>query len=182
MTCGHKFDGITCDLQQDHGGNSHSGVDANGVRRWKHMNTPRFAVSISKEFTFDAAHYLPTVPEDHKCRRMHGHTYRVQIVLHDYVGATGFAGDIDYEDIANAWRGIHEVIDHRTLNDVEGLEVPSTENLALWIMRRLYSDPKIGHALDEIRIAESSTTWCTFSVYDMEAVLMQQGVALRERR
>jgi len=115
-------------------------------------------VTIAKQFTFDAAHHLPTVPIDHKCHRMHGHTYRVEIVFTGEIMASGFCDDIDYADIEVVWNRIHAMVDHRVLNDIPGLEVPSTEILVWWIaqqwLRMSYRLPS------SIRIQESSTTWC----------------------
>ena len=119
--------------------------------------------TIAKRFTFDAAHHLPTVPVDHKCHRMHGHTYEVELVLRGPVGADGFV--LDYAVIAEMWQPIHDALDHRCLNDVPGLEVPSTEVLAGWILRRL----NIWKALTAVRIKESSTTWCEMTRDDSEA-------------
>jgi len=110
--------------------------------------------TIAKRFTFDAAHHLPTVPADHKCHRMHGHTYEVELVFRGDIGANGFV--VDYADIAEAWQPIHDALDHRVLNDVPGLEIPSTEILAAWILDRL----SIWNQLVRVRINESSTTWC----------------------
>lgn len=111
--------------------------------------------TIAKRFTFDAAHHLPTVPADHKCHRMHGHTYEVELVFRGPVGDDGFV--IDYAKIAEAWDPLHAALDHQILNDVRGLEVPSTENLVHWIWRRLGD---IWPMLDVVRVYESSTTWC----------------------
>lgn len=128
---------------------------------------PKLIATISKEFTFDAAHFLPTVPEGHKCRRMHGHTYRVELVLRDQVADNGFVGGWDYGDIARFWNGrVQDVIDHRVLNEIPGLEVPSTENLAAWIFREIAN--AFGKALDRVRIQESSTTWCEVTRLEME--------------
>lgn len=133
----------------------------------------RLIATISKEFTFDAAHYLPTVPEGHKCRRMHGHTYRVELVIRDVVGDNGFVGGLDYADIARAWHElVEDAIDHRVLNDVEGLEVPSTENLAAWIAERLLLALPMLHS---VRVCESATTWC-------EVTALELGVAGRTRQ
>jgi 6-pyruvoyltetrahydropterin/6-carboxytetrahydropterin synthase len=122
--------------------------------------------TIAKRFTFDAAHHLPTVPADHKCHRMHGHTYEVEFVLRGPIGDNGFV--LDYADIAAAWAPIFATIDHRTLNDIPGLEVPSTEVLVGWLFREL--SVFAAHPLDRgypfwdlllsITVKESSTTWC----------------------
>lgn len=132
-------------------------------------------ITIAKRFTFDAAHCVPTMPDGHKCRRQHGHTYEVELVLRGHVPPSGIL--LDYGDIAEAWRPLNEILDHRNLNDIAGLEVPTTENLVEWIFRWFYDQMKkyeanIDHPdtlwhfwslLHSIRIKESSTTWCEMS-------------------
>ena len=116
-------------------------------------------VRISKTFDFDAAHHLPHVPDWHKCKRMHGHTYRVEVMLEGYLDERGFV--VDYAEIAQAWQPIHDAIDHRVLNDVPGLENPTTEVLAPWLLDRFKA------ALPSVvcvRVYESSTTWCEATV------------------
>lgn len=88
---------------------------------------------IWRDFTFDAAHWLPLVPEDHKCRRMHGHTYRVRIHVMAPKRDDGMV--MDFAEIGAAWRPLHERLDHRCLNDV--IENPTAENLAQWIFDQL---------------------------------------------
>jgi len=114
--------------------------------------------TISKSFTFDAAHRLNQLPPTHKCYRTHGHTYRVEVVLRGPVGADGFV--LDYANIAKAWAPLNDDLDHRCLNDVEGLSVPSAENLAAWIVERLRRSLPM---LEHVRVYESSTTWCEVS-------------------
>jgi len=107
-------------------------------------------------FDFDAAHWLPHVPEGHKCGRMHGHTYRVELILSGEVDpARGWF--VDYADIADAWAAVDGILDHRCLNHVEGLENPTTENLAPWILRQLAQS--LPH-LCRVKVYESATTWC----------------------
>lgn len=96
---------------------------------------------------------------------MHGHTYEVEFVLSGAVDANGFI--LDYATIADLWAPMHEMLDHRVLNDVQGLEVPSTENLAGWIcarfsvaLRRLVDHAPLAASLDRVVVKESSTTWC----------------------
>ncbi|HWN72058.1 MAG TPA: 6-carboxytetrahydropterin synthase, partial [Haliangium sp.] len=74
--------------------------------------------TISKTFTFDAAHRLDRLPPEHKCHRMHGHTYRVELILSGHVADNGFL--LDYADIAEMWAPLHELLDHRILNEVPG--------------------------------------------------------------
>jgi 6-pyruvoyltetrahydropterin/6-carboxytetrahydropterin synthase len=114
-------------------------------------------ITISKKFDFDAAHRLPNVDPNHKCFRMHGHTYVAEIICAGELDSRGMV--CDYEEIAQAWQPVHNAIDHRLLNEVPGLENPTTEVLAPWILERLvYS--RINHVLVAVRVYESATTWC----------------------
>lgn len=114
-------------------------------------------MKIAKTFDFDAAHFLPLVPDGHKCKRMHGHTYRVEIAC---VGARDERGMVcDYAEIAEAWAPLHAVLDHHVLNEIAGLENPTTENLAPFILAELRRlAPKL--PIYSVRVYESSTTWC----------------------
>lgn len=121
--------------------------------------------TVAKRFTFDAAHRLDRLPPEHKCHRMHGHTYEVEIVISGVVDDLGFV--VDYADIAELWEPLHQALDHRTLNDVTGLEVPTTENLAGWIcvrislgIRKLRDLRNLSINLDRVVVRESTTTSC----------------------
>lgn len=91
---------------------------------------------IFKEFTFDAAHRLPAVPEGHKCRRLHGHTYRVRIYVRGEPDPQ-LGWVIDFGDIKAAWKPIEAQLDHHYLNELEGLANPTAEHIAAWIWQRL---------------------------------------------
>ncbi len=91
---------------------------------------------IYRTFNFDAAHYLPKVPDGHKCGQMHGHTYTVEIRLRGEVDAV--AGWVrDFGDLKEAFRPLEALLDHRVLNDVPGLDNPTSELLAQWLWDRL---------------------------------------------
>jgi 6-pyruvoyltetrahydropterin/6-carboxytetrahydropterin synthase len=115
-------------------------------------------MEIWKEFSFDAAHLLPNVPEGHKCRRLHGHTYTVRIYVRgapdEKVGWI-----IDFGDIKEAFDPIREQLDHYYLNEIEGLENPTAEMLARWIWQRL---EKRLEGLSRIEIQETCTSGCTY--------------------
>jgi 6-pyruvoyltetrahydropterin/6-carboxytetrahydropterin synthase len=115
-------------------------------------------MEIWKEFSFDAAHLLPNVPEGHKCRRLHGHTYTVRIYVRgepdENVGWI-----VDFADIKEAFDPILERLDHYYLNEIEGLENPTAEMLARWIWRRL--EPRLD-GLSRIEIQETCTSGCTY--------------------
>jgi len=115
-------------------------------------------VTISKRFDFDAAHWLPHVCEGHKCGRMHGHTYVVELRLRG-VPDKRMGWFVDYAEIAAAWAPLNDQLDHRLLNEIEGLDNPTTEVLVTWIASKL-KQTSIGQWLCAVRVYESSTTWC----------------------
>ena len=93
-------------------------------------------MEIYKEFTFEAAHRLPNVPADHKCARLHGHSFRVTVAVTGSVDE--HAGWVmDFAEIQAAADPVLDRIDHRYLNEIDGLENPTSENLARWIWRQL---------------------------------------------
>jgi 6-pyruvoyltetrahydropterin/6-carboxytetrahydropterin synthase len=114
-------------------------------------------VELYKELTFDAAHRLPNVPDGHKCARLHGHSFHVRITIAGPVDPhTGWV--MDFGAIKAAYADLHDELDHRYLNEVEGLENPTSEVLAQWIWRRL--QPRLPLASVEIR--ETCTTGCVY--------------------
>jgi 6-pyruvoyltetrahydropterin/6-carboxytetrahydropterin synthase len=100
------------------------------------MDTRRPRTRITKSFTFDAAHWLPEVPEDHKCRRLHGHTYEVIVGLEGELDAR-LGWVVDYGEVSRAVDPVIRELDHRCLNDISGLENPTAEILASWLHARL---------------------------------------------
>ncbi len=115
-------------------------------------------IEIYKEFTFDAAHFLPNVPEGHKCKRMHGHTYKIRVVLEgDLDPQTGWL--IDFGDIKKIFTPLKEQLDHFTLNDIPGLENPTAENLAVWIWNKLMGELP---DLKEIWVSETPSSGCVY--------------------
>lgn len=119
--------------------------------------------TIAKQYTFDAAHRLDKLPPEHKCHRMHGHTYRVEIMVRGPV-KNGFV--VDYADLDALWQPLHERLDHRVLNEVSGLDTPSTEHLAGWILIRLVGMPQLQMFYVSVRVYESSSTWCEVESID----------------
>lgn len=91
--------------------------------------------SLWREFTFEAAHRLPLVAEGHKCGRLHGHSYRVEVHVEGQIGGDGMV--VDFAELKEAWRPLCDRLDHRYLNEVEGLDNPTSELLARWIFDRL---------------------------------------------
>ena len=92
-------------------------------------------MQIEKEFVFDSAHFLPLVAEDHKCRKLHGHTYRVTIAVSGEVNSQGWI--IDFAEISEVVKPILRSIDHTLLNSVAGLENPTAENIAVVIWNKI---------------------------------------------
>jgi 6-pyruvoyltetrahydropterin/6-carboxytetrahydropterin synthase len=119
-------------------------------------------MDIFKCFNIEAAHRLPNVPPGHKCERLHGHSYCVEVHVRGLVGVdTGWV--IDFADIENAFRPLFEQLDHRTLNDVEGLSNPTSENIARWIWRNLHSSLP---GLLKVVLHETSTSGCIYEGQD----------------
>ena len=115
-------------------------------------------MEIWKEFTFEAAHLLPNVPDDHKCKRLHGHSYRVRVCVEGELDPT-LAWVVDFAEVATAFEPIRLRLDHYYLNEIEGLENPTSEVLAKWIWARLRPAlPK----LSRVEVSETCTAGCVY--------------------
>jgi 6-pyruvoyltetrahydropterin/6-carboxytetrahydropterin synthase len=115
-------------------------------------------VEIYKQFSIEAAHRLPNVPADHKCARLHGHSFQVRIQVSGPVGEdSGWV--MDFADLKVAFQPLFDVLDHNYLNDIEGLENPTSENLARWIWERLHPDLPM---LSEVHVNETCTSGCVY--------------------
>lgn len=94
-----------------------------------------YDIEITKEFRFDAAHRLPLLPEGHPYTRMHGHSFRVEITLAGTPDpATGWIAD--FAEIETVLAALRDELDHHTLNEIAGLENPTLERIAQWILER----------------------------------------------
>jgi len=113
--------------------------------------------TIHREFTFEAAHRLPRVPEKHKCARLHGHSFRVEVHVRGEVGPDGWVRD--FADLKAAFEPLHAQLDHRYLNEVPGLENPTSELLARWIWERLR--PALPD-LARVVVRETCTSGCAY--------------------
>lgn len=115
-------------------------------------------MEIFKEFTFESAHRLPHVPEGHKCGRLHGHSFMVTLHVQGEVGeGTGWI--IDFGEIKMAFKPVLETLDHNYLNEIEGLENPTSENLARWIWNRV--KPRLP-LLCRVVVRETCTSGCIY--------------------
>jgi 6-pyruvoyltetrahydropterin/6-carboxytetrahydropterin synthase len=119
-------------------------------------------MEIFKEFSFEAAHRLPHVPEGHKCRRLHGHSYRVEVHLRGAL-QPGTEWIMDFGELRKAFEPLHAALDHNYLNEVEGLENPTSEVLARWIWRRLR--PTLPQ-LSKVIVKETCTSGCIYQGED----------------
>src|SRR5690606_9913913 len=115
-------------------------------------------MDIFKVFTLEAAHRLPNVPEGHKCARLHGHSFRVEIhVSGEADPHTGWV--MDFAEIKSAFKPLYEQLDHHYLNEIEGLENPTSERLAAWIWARLKPALPL---LSEVVVHETCTSGCRY--------------------
>lgn len=112
---------------------------------------------IFKEFSFEAAHRLPNLPKEHKCSRLHGHSFRVEVHITGEVSSEcGWI--MDFGDMRTAFAPVLERLDHHYLNEVEGLENPTSENLAVWIWRQLQDTLP----LTRVVVKETCTSGCIY--------------------
>lgn len=114
---------------------------------------------LFKEFSFEAAHQLRSLPDGHKCARLHGHSFRAEIHVRGEVDpSTGWV--IDFAEIKNAWKPIGDRLDHHFLNEIAGLEsAPTSENLAMWIWREIAPSLPL---LSRVVVKETCTCGCVY--------------------
>jgi 6-pyruvoyltetrahydropterin/6-carboxytetrahydropterin synthase len=116
-------------------------------------------MQINKVFHIEAAHRLPNLPADHKCSRLHGHSFRVEIHIEgDVDPELGWV--MDFADLKQAFHPLYDQLDHHYLNEVPGLENPTSENLACWIWERLQPELPL---LSKVVVAETCTSACVYT-------------------
>ncbi len=115
-------------------------------------------MQLRRTFQFEAAHRLPNVPTGHKCARLHGHSFQVEIVVEGPVDAR-MGWVMDYADMKAAFAPLHQRLDHHYLNEIPGLENPTSERIAEWIWGQLKPTLPL---LTEIVVAETCTARCVF--------------------
>lgn len=114
---------------------------------------------VFKEFSFDAAHYLPNLPEGHKCRGLHGHTYRLKVSVRGEIDLdNGWV--IDFADLKKAVLPIIDMVDHKLLNEIDGLDNPTCEIVAIWLWNKL--KPGIP-GLSSIELYETPTSGVVYN-------------------
>jgi 6-pyruvoyltetrahydropterin/6-carboxytetrahydropterin synthase len=116
-------------------------------------------MDVFRVFQIEAAHRLPHVPAGHKCARIHGHSFRIEIHVSGSVGEhSGWV--MDFADLRSAFQPLFDRLDHHYLNDIEGLENPTSENLARWIWQRLKSGLP---GLSKVAVQETCNAGCIYS-------------------
>jgi len=119
-------------------------------------------VTLIHEFRFEAAHRLPHVPAGHKCARLHGHSFKIEVAVTGPVDPhTGWL--IDFGVLEEAWKPLYELLDHRYLNDIEGLENPTSEILARFLWEKLR--PKLP-ILSKVIVHEICVARCEYAGED----------------
>ena len=114
---------------------------------------------VYKQFTFDSAHFLPHVPEHHKCRQLHGHTYHLTIFVEgEVLEDKGWV--LDFNDLKKAVKPVIDLVDHSYLNDIAGLENPTSEVFATWLWK------KIKPLLPELKRIELKETPTSGVIYE----------------
>ena len=115
-------------------------------------------MELKKQFNFDAAHFLPQVPEGHKCKNLHGHGFKITITVkgpldpkHGWV--------MDFGEISFKAKKIITDLDHHYLNEIPGLENPTSENLCVWVWKRLKPELPLLHSIE---INETCTSSCVY--------------------
>lgn len=113
---------------------------------------------VIKDFRFEAAQTLPNLPASHKCTRMHGHSFKVEVAIEGEVDPK-IGWVYDHAEISRAMAPLIDQLDHRYLNEIEGLENPTIENMAAWFWQKLA--PRLP-GLHEIVIHETPSARCVF--------------------
>jgi 6-pyruvoyltetrahydropterin/6-carboxytetrahydropterin synthase len=116
-------------------------------------------MEIFKDFSFEAAHRLPNLPAGHKCSRLHGHSFHVRIFVSGNIGEqSGWI--IDFGDIKKIVNPLIDELDHNYLNDINGLENPTCENIGCWLWQRLSRSLP---GLSKIMVQENTTSGFIYS-------------------
>lgn len=122
------------------------------------LQNARMRIRLERSYRFEAAHFLPRVPVGHKCARMHGHSYHIEVVIEgDVDPELGWL--MDFASIDDHAGPLVKMLDHQILNEVEGLANPTAEILAAWWWQRLRATlPEVV----EVAVSETETSRCVF--------------------
>jgi 6-pyruvoyltetrahydropterin/6-carboxytetrahydropterin synthase len=122
------------------------------------LQTARMRTRLERSYRFEAAHFLPKVPPGHKCSRMHGHSYQIEIVIEGEIDSDrGWV--MDFADLDEHAGPLVKQLDHHVLNEIEGLANPTSELLAVWWWSRL--SPGLP-GLCEVVVSETPTSRCVY--------------------
>jgi 6-pyruvoyltetrahydropterin/6-carboxytetrahydropterin synthase len=111
-------------------------------------------MQIYKEFSFDSAHFLPNVPDGHKCKEMHGHTYRLKVFIQGELDPI-LGWIMDFKELKDALLPVIDQLDHKLINNIKGLENPTAENITVWIWEQIRPSLPL---LSRIELYETPTT------------------------
>lgn len=123
------------------------------------VNAEGKIVKIAAQFGFEAAHRLPNLPDGHKCKNLHGHNYRLEVSIEGKLDERGFV--MDYAELEAIVDPIIKLVDHKYLNEIEGLENPTSEIMAAWFMEQI--KPRLAGKTVTLRIYETPHYWVEFS-------------------
>jgi 6-pyruvoyltetrahydropterin/6-carboxytetrahydropterin synthase len=122
------------------------------------LKRSRMRTRLERTFRFEAAHFLPKVPEGHKCRRMHGHSYQVEVAIEGNIDPE-LGWLIDFAEIDEKVSPLIRRLDHHVLNEIEGLGNPTSELLAVWLWQHI--QPALP-GLVEVVVSETPTSRCVY--------------------
>ena len=111
-------------------------------------------MQVFKQLTFDAAHFLPNVPDGHKCKEIHGHTYRLTVFLEGDL-VNDYEWVMDFADLKKVIKPVVDSLDHKFMNNIEGLENPTCEKIAVWIWDKIKPQLPL---LTKIELCETPTS------------------------
>jgi 6-pyruvoyltetrahydropterin/6-carboxytetrahydropterin synthase len=115
----------------------------------------KLVTRIGRTYRFESAHHLPLLPDGHRCKNVHGHNYRVEVVISGALDARGFV--MDFAEIDAEVLPLIRMVDHRLLNDVEGLENPTAEVIATWFLQRITG-------CESVRVYENDDCWAEVKI------------------
>lgn len=105
---------------------------------------------IGRTYRFESAHHLPNLPDGHKCKNLHGHNYRLEVVVRGSLDERGFVKD--FAEIDAEVMPLVRQVDHKLLNDIEGMENPTAEIIAAWFLARIAG-------CESVRVYENDDCW-----------------------